>query len=164
MSKEVDAHKLEAEIEEIDLHDMDDKEIERVISGLSPEGMTLRRSRKKIRYQLYRLKSEAEGITSNVSEDGFKEKFESQDFFDGWRNFSLTWDVAMDEPERIVHRTHSVLEEWEEVIRSKFPSIEPGGKINYPDVKVRKKVEAEAKLQNAAKKKAKKKTKKKSSK
>lgn len=166
MSKvtEEQANKLEADIEDIELHDMDGDEIERVVSGLSGEGMTLRRERKKVRYQLYRLKSEAEGVSSSVSEESFKEKFEKIDLFDGWKNFSLTWDVAMDDPYRIVHRTHSVLEEWDEVIKSKFPSIEPGGKINYPDIKVRKRVEAESKLQEATKAKKKKSKKKKGSK
>jgi len=152
---EEDAYKLEADIEEIDLHDMDDKEIERVVSGLSQEGMTLRKARKKVRYQLYRLQSEANGISSSVSEEGFKELFEEHPFFEGWRNFSISWDVSMDDPYRIVHRHHSVLEEWDEVVKAKFPSIEPGGKITYPDINVRKKVEAEAKLQNKSKKKTK---------
>ena len=46
----------------------------------------------------------------------------------------------------------SVNDEWDEIIASKFPSIAPGGKITYPDITVRKKVEAEAKLQEEQKK------------
>ena len=145
--------KLEKEIEDLDLHDKTESEIKKVISGLSAEGMELRRTRKKIRYQLYRFKGEAEGVCANVSEEGFKEIFEDQPLFDGWRNFSQTWDVAMDEPLRIVHRQYSVQEEWDEIVRAKFPSIAPGGKITYPDVTVRKAVEAEAKLQSKKKKK-----------
>jgi len=149
MTKKQD--KLENDIEELELHDKSKKDIEKVISALSQEGMELRRQRKIIRYQLYRLKGEAEGRCVNVSEEGFKEIFETQPFFTGWRNFSISWDVAMDEPLRIVSRQHSVQDEWDEVVKSKFPSIQPGGKIIYPDVKVRKKVEAEAKKQSKKK-------------
>lgn len=152
MNQEEEQTKLEEDIEDIELHDKSTEEIKEVINGLSQEAMTLRRNRKRIRYQLYRLQSEAAGMCANVSELGFKELFEEQPFFDQWRNFSITWDVAMDEPMRIVHRYHSVADEWEEVIAAKFPSVAPGGKISYPDITVRRKVEAEAKLQEEQKK------------
>ena len=152
--------KIEEEIEDLELHDKSESDIEKVVSALSTEGMELRKARKTIRYQLYRLKGEAEGRCSNLSEEGFKEIFEEQRLFDGWRNFSVSWDVAMDDPYRILHRTLSVQEEWNDVVKAKFPSVAPGGKITYPDIKVKKKVEAEAKLQKKAKKKkTKKKTK-----
>ena len=150
---EKDQEKLEETIEEIDLHDKSEDEINEVIDGLSRAGMDMRRERKKVRYQLYRLKSESLGECGNVSDEGFKEIFEKQPGFDKWRNFSITWDVAMDEPMRVVHRYLSALDEWEEVVKSKFPSIAPGGRISYPDITVRKKVEAEAKLQEENKKK-----------
>ena len=66
--------KLEKTIEEIDLHDKSEKEIERVIAGLSQEAMAIRKSRKKVRYQLYRLQNESLGKCSNVSVPGFKKK------------------------------------------------------------------------------------------
>ena len=81
MNQEQEQEKLEEEIEEIELHDKSAEEIKEVIDGLSQEAMTLRRNRKRIRYQLYRLKSEAEGRCANVSEEGFKELFEEQPFF-----------------------------------------------------------------------------------
>ena len=152
MSKELEQEALDETIEEIELHDKTAEEITEVINGLSEEAMTLRRARKKIRYQLYRLKAEALGLCGNISKPGFKESFEGQPLFDKWKNFSITWDVAMGDPMRIVHRLHSVAEEWDEVIKSKFPSVAPGGKITYPDITVRKKVEAEAKLQEEKKK------------
>jgi len=153
MNKEQEQENLDAEIEEIDLYDKSEEEITEVINGLSKEAMTLRRNRKQVRYQLYRLQNEALGKCANVSEEGFKEKFEEQPFFDKWKNFSISWDVAMDDPMRIVHRHHSMADEWDEVIKSKYPSVAPGGKISYPDITVRKKVEAEAKLQEENKKK-----------
>jgi hypothetical protein len=149
---EKEQNELEQEIEDIDLYDKSADEIERVIRGLSSEAMELRRKRKKIRYQLYRLHNEALGKCDNVSEPGFKEIFEQQALFDKWKNFSISWDVALDDPYRIVHRIRSVTEEWEEVVAAKFPLVSPGGKITYPDITVRKKVEAEAKLQAEVKK------------
>ena len=140
--------KLEQDIEDIELHNKSEKDVEKVISALSAEGMELRRIRKTVRYQLYRLKAEAEGRCASVSEDGFREQFEEQLLFDGWRNFSVSWDVAMDDPYRIVHRIRSAADEWNDIVKAKFPSIAPGGKITYPDVNVRKKVEAEAELQS----------------
>lgn len=146
--------KLEQEIEEIELYDKSESEIEKVVSAFSQNGMELRRARKKIRYQLYRLKGEAEGRTSTngVVEEGLKEKFEADPNFGGWRFFSITWDVAFEDPYRCVHKDKSTLEEWEELVAAKFPKIEPGGKITYPDIKVRKAVEDEAKLQEENKK------------
>ena len=140
--------KLEQDIEDLELHDKSEAEIKRVVSALSAEGMEIRKARKKIRYQLYRLKAEAEGFASNVSEEGFKEKFEEQRLFDGWRKFSVSWDVSTEDPYRIVHRVLSVQEEWNEIVAAKFPSVAPGGKITYPDINIRKKVEAEVELQN----------------
>jgi len=97
---------LEQDIEELELHDKSEEEILRVVDGLSQEAMTLRKERKAIRYQMYRVKTEAEGKCASKVEEGFREQFEEQPFFDGWKNFSITWDVAMDEPLRIVHRYH----------------------------------------------------------
>ena len=152
MSKQEDQDKLEEDIDALELHDKTEEEILRVIEGLSPEGMKLRKERKDVRYQLYRLKSEAEGKAPNASEEGFKEKFEGQEHFGGWRNFSVTWDVAMDDPYRIVHRIRSVGDEWDEIVKAKFPQINANGGIVYPDITVRKRVEAQAEEDKLAKK------------
>ena len=41
----------------------------------------------------------------------------------------------------IISKAFSELEEWENVVRAKFPMIEPGtGKVSYPDVKVKEKI------------------------
>ena len=146
-----DQSDLEEKIDKIELYDKTEEEMKRIVSGISQEGFNLRRRRKHIRYQLYRMKGSVLGQCSDVSAPGFKEAFEAKERFDGWRNFGVTWDVALDDPERIVHRTRSVAEEWDDVIKAKFPVIEPGGRVVYPDVTVRHKVEAEAALQAAAK-------------
>lgn len=136
--------KLDNEIEELELADMSETEIEKTVTAFSEEGMQLRAARKKIRYQLYRLRTEQEGKCAAESTDEFKKQFEDQEFFDGWNNFGTTWDVAFDEPTRIVHRTLSEQEEWDELVKAKFPTVTHDGKVKYPDINVRKKVEAEA--------------------
>ncbi|RLC37028.1 hypothetical protein DRH27_04325 [Candidatus Falkowbacteria bacterium] len=125
------------------LADMSATEIEKTISAMSAEGLRLRRERKTVRYQLYRLRTDAEGKGAHESTKAFIAKFEDQETFDGWGNFATTWDVAFNDPYRIVHKTKSEQDEWDEVVRAKFPQIGHDGKITYPDIKVRKKVEAE---------------------
>lgn len=46
--------------------------------------------RRKLRYRLYRIKTG----TPVDSSDGLKSHFESQDEFDGWHNFGITWDTG----------------------------------------------------------------------
>ena len=139
------AENLDKEIDELELADMSQTEIERTVEAFSPEGMELRARRKEVRYQLYRCRTEAEGKCAADAPDGFKESFERQSVFGGWRFFGVTWDVAFDDPMRIVHRELSEQEEWGELVKAKFPTILPGGKVVYPDINVRKRVEAEAK-------------------
>lgn len=139
--------KLDDAIEELDLHDLDENEIERVIAGLSSEAMRMRRRRKGVRYQLYRIRTEVLGGSASDVDEDFRKQFEEQDDFDSWRFFSVNWDVAMDDPFKVIHRTRSQEDEWNEIMQAKFPVIEPGGKINYPDINVRRRVEAEQKLQ-----------------
>jgi len=102
---------LDTEIEELELADMSETEIEKTVAAFSDEGMELRAKRKKVRYQLYRLRTESEGKCGADSTEEFKAQFDAQDKFDGWKNFASTWDVAFDEPTRIVHKTKSEQEE-----------------------------------------------------
>jgi len=134
--------KLNNKIENLDLSDMSKNEIDKVIKSFSPEGLELRRKRKAIRYQLYRLRTESEGKASADSTDEFRESFSNQPLFDGWRFFGTTWDVAFDDPMRIVHKDKSEQQEWDELVAAKFPTIDANGKVSYPDINVRKKVEA----------------------
>jgi len=138
------AEQLETEIEELELADMSASEIEKTVAAFSEEGMQIRAERKKVRYQLYRCRTESEGKCGSDSEEDFKQVFESQPFFDGWRFFGTTWDVAFDDPYRIVHKDKSEQEEWDELVAAKFPSIGHDGKVTYPDINVRKSVEGEA--------------------
>jgi len=150
---------LDNEIEELELHDKSVTQIERIVKAYSVEGMALRRKRKTIRYQLYRMRSEALGITNRLCSDEFVKIFESQNDFTNWREFSEHWDVAFDDPYRVVHRTRTTLEEWNDIVKAKYPQINENGGVSYPDIKVRKKIEAEAKEQMKHAKTKKKKTK-----
>lgn len=148
--------KLQSEIESIDnLHEKSEEDIQKVISAFSAEGIALRGLRKKVRYQLYRLQSQKLGRSSadDVVEDGLVQKMEKDPNFGGWRFFGITWDVALDDPYRCVHRDKSIREEWDELVAAKFPRIESDGRIVYPDITVRNAVEKEmeAKAQNPLK-------------
>jgi hypothetical protein len=136
------AQDLDEQIEALeDLHEMTETEIERTVSAFSVEGRELRAQRKNIRYRLYRLRTEKEGLSASGETDDFRQRFENQAGFDGWLNFAVTWDVAFEDPYRIVSRRLSQEEEWNEVLRAKIPIIKDG-KLVYPDINVRKRVEA----------------------
>lgn len=140
--------KIDNDIEEIELYDKTPDQIEIIVKGLSTEGMVLRKERKKIRYELYRMRSEALGMCSRTCTDEFAKQFEKQMDFTYWRDFSVHWDVALDNPYRVIHRTRSTLEEWNDLVAAKYPQINANGGIDYPDIKVRHKIEAEAEKQN----------------
>lgn len=141
-SEQVDqVEKVTVAMEDLDLSDMTEKDMIETIKSFSPEGLRLRRERKAIRYQLYRLRTESEGKASAASSPEFRNAFESQSLFDGWRFFGTTWDVSFDDPYRIVHKDKSEQEEWDELVAAKFPTIDSNGKVSYPDITVRRKVE-----------------------
>lgn len=137
-------------IDELPMHEMDAEE---AISQLDPNSLAARLERRNIRYALYCMRSKQEG--KNMPEDfdyNLTDKFEKQDGFDGWKNFATTWDVALDNPYSVVSRHFSEAEEWERVVQAKFPQIQPDGSVKYPDMKVKKAVDKEAKNQEKIKK------------
>ena len=50
--------------------------------------------RKRVRYQLSRLKTEADGGPKAKPPKGFKKHYSKQEWFDGWSNWGDTWDVG----------------------------------------------------------------------
>jgi len=83
--------------------------------------------RKRIRYTLFRLQTEAEGGEKAKPPAGFKTFYKKQTWFDGWDSFGITWDVGdplnpesrgSDSPFEAVPRYLSVNEEWDEVIEA----------------------------------------------
>ena len=135
--------KLDEKIEDLELADMSEEEVTRTVKAFSSEGMQMRAERKKVRYQLYRLRTDAEGKCSHDSSKAFVKSFEDQEVFDNWRNFGTTWDVSLSDPMVIVRRDLSEQEEWDNIVRSKFPQITHDGKVVYPDVEVKEKVDKE---------------------
>lgn len=127
------------------IEDMTEEDFERIVKGNSREAFEIRRARKAVRYRLARIKTEVLGGPASEDHDGLKERFEAMPLFGGWRWYGVNWDVDLIDPFKIVSRTHSKIEEWEAIIAAKFPVIQPGGKIQYPDIKVKEAVAAEAK-------------------
>lgn len=101
---------------------------ELVPAGSVPEKLYMRTLRRRIRYVLSRLKTEVDGGEEMSAPEGFKEFFEKQDdWWDGWENWGVTWDVgALDQegPLVVVPRWTSIHEEWDEVVEAELKSNE----------------------------------------
>lgn len=134
------------DISEMDPEQMD--EVVRIIKGASQEAFQIRRERKVVRYKLYRLRTEAEGKSGAQEIDKqFRTQFESQPEFKGWRFFGQLWDVSLVDPYVVVGRDFTEQEEWESIVRAKFPQIAPdgSGRVVYPDIEVKRRVMAASK-------------------
>lgn len=140
----MDQHvKLDADIEALDddIEDMTEEDFERVIKGNSREALALRRARREVRYRLARIQTMVLGGPDAEDTENLKEQFEAMPLFSGWRWYGINWDVDLFDPYQIISREHSQVEEWEALIAQKFPRLTPGGGVQYPDLKVKKKVE-----------------------
>lgn len=81
--------------------------------------------RKQTRYWLFRLKTEADGEAKATGlPRGFRGHFKKQEWFDGWENFGVTWDVEADDPLTTYPRYQSIHEEWDEVLNAGHRSDE----------------------------------------
>jgi len=130
------------------IHEMTEKDFIRVIRGNSAEAFALRRKRKNVRYRLSRIQTMFLGGPDAEDHTNLKGMFEAMPTFpqDGWRWYGTTWDVSLDDPLRIVRRDMSKEEEWDQIIKAKFPTLDPAtGRVTYPDFSVKEKVEAQAK-------------------
>lgn len=89
--------------------------------------------RKQVRYNLSRLKTEADGGDKAEPPYEFKPYFENQKWFDGWENWGVTWDVGTpdrdadsfgntisDDPLEVVPRYSSLNEEHDESMEAHF--------------------------------------------
>jgi hypothetical protein len=73
--------------------------------------------RKQVRYWLFRLKTEADGGPKAVGVPrGLRAYFKKAEWFDGWENFGVTWDVESDDPTTTRPRYESIHEEWDHKI------------------------------------------------
>jgi len=104
---------------------------EEIEAGARYENLKPLLLRKQIRYWLSRLRSEAlEDKEKPDLPKGFKKFFSDQEYWDGWENWGITWDVGTpmrqpdpdnaeywsDDPLEVVPRFVSIEEEWEETI------------------------------------------------
>lgn len=136
--------RLDKDVESLDLLEEapTEEDFQRVINGHSSEAFELRKRRKAVRYRLSRIQTMILGGCDAEDHEGLQQVFEGLENFGGWRLYRVTWDVSMDDPFRIVHKDRSERQEWEDIIRAKFPTIEPGtGKISYPDITVKEQVQ-----------------------
>ncbi len=97
--------------------------------GSTPEGVQeelyLRTVRRRIRYWLFRLRTEAnDGNAAEGIPRGIRRYYEKADHFDGWENFGTTWDLDDDNPLQTRWRFQSVEEEYEEKLRAEFRRLE----------------------------------------
>lgn len=87
------------------------------------EPFLLHQVKRKVRYFCFRMKTK----TTNGSDEYVPEKlvsfFENHEGFEGWQNFSKTWDVKADDPRVIWYRDFSINEEWDATIRRVVPEL-----------------------------------------
>jgi hypothetical protein len=82
--------------------------------------------RRQIRYYCFRLRTEVEGgAKAEPLPEGFKEHFEKQEVFYGWRAFGASWDVSKVDPLKAVSRQFTIHEEWNATLRRVTP-VAPG--------------------------------------
>jgi len=87
--------------------------------------------RRKVRYWLFRFRTEAEGgPKATGAPRGMRKYFEEQEGFGGWIDFAVTWDVNPEEPLQIVPRRFSVWEEWDatlNMVLRDMPGVDTSG-------------------------------------
>lgn len=82
--------------------------------------------RRKIRYWCFRFRTEEEGgPKADGAPVGLRGRLEDAEGFLGWGTFAETWDVAKDDPSRIVPRKESVHDEWTRALEKSVPTL-PG--------------------------------------
>ena len=95
-------------------------------------------SRRKLRYWLFRFRTEAlQSVSSNGAPAGMKEFFENLPRFTNWTEFAVRWDVPPGDPRQpvpmqIISRKFSVWEEWQATMRqevSVHPAFESHEKV-----------------------------------
>lgn len=72
--------------------------------------------RRKIRYWLFRFQTEAtvEDAPATGAPEGLREFYEEQEWFGGWADFSVKWDISEDQSHRIVPLRASLVSTWDE--------------------------------------------------
>jgi hypothetical protein len=77
-----------------------------------------------VRYLCFRIQTEALGGAPAADiPEGFKEHYEMQNRFTGWKNFACNWDIDTENPKKVVYRKFTIYEEWNAVLRSVVPEL-----------------------------------------
>lgn len=91
----------------------------------SDEELYLRTVRRRIRYWMFRLRTEAnEDRPADGLPEGLKSFYEDSEHFDGWENFATTWDVTEQNPLVTTWRFQSVEEEYEQKLEAEIRKAE----------------------------------------
>lgn len=68
--------------------------------------------RHRVRYILYSLKNGRTDMDGLKEVQEIKEHLSTQEHFQGWEQFSITWDVSPENPLKVIKRRFSVAQEW----------------------------------------------------
>lgn len=71
-------------------------------------------TRHDVRYWCFRFRTAAEpgGNSAGGAPPGLRKQFEKDPHFGGWENFGMTWDVATEDPYRIVPLRFTLEQTW----------------------------------------------------
>lgn len=118
---------------------------------------------RKVRYWLFRFRTECDkGVSAAEAPEGLKIKFENLEWFQGWENFGISWDVHADDCFRIVPLKQSLDDDWNQILERVTIELVPDEK--HVDRVIAAREKEEEVITKSKKKKSKKKAKKKSKK
>lgn len=88
------------------------------------EDFSLRQVKRRARYYCFAMRRKADNEDNHVRvPKKLIEHFEKVPGFEGWANFSRTWDLVPDDPLDIYYRNFSVDEEWDATMRRVVPEL-----------------------------------------
>lgn len=88
------------------------------------EDFALHQVKRRTRYYCFAMRRKADGEDNQVRvPKKLIEHFENVEGFEGWKNFSRTWDVRSKNPLQIYFRNFSVDEEWDATLRRVVPEL-----------------------------------------
>ena len=96
---------------------------------MEPDDITKKLTRRQVRYQLYRFRTETLGgpkASKSKRAKALREHFEAQDGFTDWIHFAERWDVGEEgEHDRLVKRKIGELAEWNGRLSNLVTDLQP---------------------------------------
>lgn len=84
-------------------------------------------SRSQVRYWCFRFRTELEeGVKAAGAPRGLRPHFEKMEFFalaGGWAEFASRWDVAYQDPLRMVARISTIWQDWNSKLAEVVPEL-----------------------------------------